>query len=104
MIKPVAGPAPRDNQIRIGVQKWPRGEAQTREEGAILAESRARAAAVSCEDCFFRRRGLCALGLDAPCPTFRPDTPDGLVPPRQPALLMRHRREQLAAPAFSRAA
>ena len=24
-----------------------------------------------------------------PCPTFRPDTPRGLVPPRQPALLMR---------------
>jgi len=47
---------------------------------------------VTCEDCFFRRRGLCALGLDSPCPTFRPDTPDGLVPPRQPALLMRHRR------------
>ena len=46
-------------------------------------------AAVSCEDCFFRRRSLCALGLDSPCPTFRPDTPDGLVPPRQPALLMR---------------
>lgn len=54
-----------------------------------MADGRARNAAVSCEDCFFRRRGLCALGLDAPCPTFRPDTPDGLVPPRQPALLMR---------------
>ena len=57
--------------------------------GRTLAEGRARNAAVSCEDCFFRRRGLCALGLDSPCPTFRPDTPDGLVPPRQPALLMR---------------
>jgi hypothetical protein len=48
---------------------------------------------VSCEDCFFRRRSLCALGLDAPCPTFRPDTPDGLVPPRQPALLLRDREQ-----------
>jgi len=48
---------------------------------------------VSCEDCFFRRRSLCALGLDSPCPTFRPDSPDGLVPPRQPALLMRDRRQ-----------
>jgi hypothetical protein len=57
--------------------------------GQTLAEGRARGAAVSCEDCFFRRRNLCALGLDSPCPTFRPDTPDGLVPPRQPALLMR---------------
>jgi hypothetical protein len=58
---------------------------------SILAERRARTAAVSCEECFFRRRGLCALGLDSPCPTFRPDSPDGLVPPRQPALLMRDR-------------
>lgn len=43
----------------------------------------------TCEDCFFRRRMLCALALDEPCSTFRPDTPDGLVPPRQPALLER---------------
>jgi hypothetical protein len=43
----------------------------------------------SCDDCFFRRRNLCALGLDEPCPTFRPDTPNGLVPPLQPSLLMR---------------
>jgi hypothetical protein len=61
--------------------------------GRTLANGRARNAAVTCEDCFFRRRGLCALGLDSPCPTFRPDTPDGLVPPRQPALLMRDRGE-----------
>jgi hypothetical protein len=43
----------------------------------------------SCEDCFFHRRMLCALDLDEPCSTFRPDTPHGLVPPRQPALLVR---------------
>ena len=54
-----------------------------------LAKGQARSAAVTCDDCFFRCRGLCALGLDSPCPTFRPDTPEGLVPPRQPALLMR---------------
>lgn len=54
-----------------------------------MADGRARGAAVTCEDCFFRRRSLCALGLESPCPTFRPDTPDGLVPPRQPALLVR---------------
>jgi hypothetical protein len=57
--------------------------------GLALTERRARNAAVSCDQCFFRRRGLCALGLDSPCPTFRPDTPDGLIPPRQPSLLMR---------------
>jgi hypothetical protein len=56
-----------------------------------LATGRARPSAqkASCEDCFFRKRNLCALGLDEPCPTFRPDTPAGLVPPRQPSLLMR---------------
>ena len=43
----------------------------------------------SCEDCFFHRRMLCALDLDEPCSTFRADGPQGLVPPRQPALLMR---------------
>jgi hypothetical protein len=57
-----------------------------------LAGGRANRAAkkrVTCDDCFFRARNLCALGLDEPCPTFRPDSPSGLVPPRQPELLMR---------------
>ena len=43
----------------------------------------------SCEDCFFHRHMLCALALDEPCSTFRPDTGEGLVPPRQPSLLLR---------------
>ncbi len=43
----------------------------------------------SCEDCFFHHHLLCALDLDEPCSTFRPDSPTGLVPPRQPALLLR---------------
>jgi hypothetical protein len=43
----------------------------------------------SCQDCFFHRNMLCALGLDEPCSTFRPDSDHGLVPPRQPALLLR---------------
>ncbi len=43
----------------------------------------------SCEECFFRCHGLCALDLDQPCSTFRPNLPEGLVPPRQPALLVR---------------
>lgn len=43
----------------------------------------------SCDECFFRCHGLCALDLDGPCSTFRPNGPDGLVPPRQPALLLR---------------
>ena len=43
----------------------------------------------SCEECFFHRKMLCALALEEPCSTFREDTPDGLVPPRQPSLLLR---------------
>jgi hypothetical protein len=45
--------------------------------------------AASCEDCYFHRNLLCALEQDGPCATFRPDRPEGLVPPRQPVLLMR---------------
>ena len=43
----------------------------------------------SCADCFFHCQMLCALDLDEPCSTFRPNTTDGLVPPRQPVLLLR---------------
>jgi hypothetical protein len=52
--------------------------------------------AISCDDCFFRCRGLCALDLAEPCSTFRPDSPDGLIPPRQPALLLRARDAEAA--------
>jgi hypothetical protein len=37
----------------------------------------------SCEGCFFGRQRLCALELDGPCATFRPDSPEGLRPQRQ---------------------
>jgi hypothetical protein len=50
-----------------------------------------------CESCFFGCRGLCALDLGGPCATFRPDTPDGLQPPVQPALLVRDEGAALAA-------
>jgi hypothetical protein len=42
---------------------------------------------ITCEDCYFRRELLCALRLDEPCPTFRPASALGLVPPRQAPLL-----------------
>jgi hypothetical protein len=45
--------------------------------------------APTCEDCYFHRNALCALELGEPCATFRPNRPEGLVPPRQPVLLMR---------------
>jgi hypothetical protein len=50
----------------------------------------------SCEDCFFHRNLLCALDLDEPCSTFRPDSNAGLVPPRQPSLLVRDATTELA--------
>lgn len=53
--------------------------------------SRARAGRrpkVSCDECFFRCNGLCALDLTEPCPTFRPAGP-GLIPPTQLTLVER---------------
>ncbi|HVM68462.1 MAG TPA: hypothetical protein VM204_01330 [Gaiellaceae bacterium] len=45
-------------------------------------------AEASCNDCYFRRAGLCALPGDAPCPTFRA-AKAALEPPRQPRLVPR---------------
>jgi len=44
---------------------------------------------ITCEDCYFRRAGLCALVLAEPCPTFRAHSRGSLVPPRQPRLVPR---------------
>ena len=41
----------------------------------------------TCNDCYFRREGLCALPGDRPCPTFRAATPGRLTPPKQPTLV-----------------
>ena len=48
-----------------------------------MAKRRAAAPKPRCEDCYFRRLGLCALEVDEPCATFRPYSPDGLRPPGQ---------------------
>jgi hypothetical protein len=42
---------------------------------------------VTCDDCFFRREGLCALPGQTPCPTFRATVSGSLAPPRQPRLV-----------------
>lgn len=55
---------------------------------------------VACEDCFFRCNLLCALQLDDPCPTFRPDSPEGLRPPQQLRFAFRQERRTQAAWAF----
>ena len=51
---------------------------------------------VTCEDCFFRTNMLCALSVAEPCATFRPDTPEGLRPPRQLRFHFRQDRRQSA--------
>lgn len=43
----------------------------------------------TCNDCFFRRAGLCALPGDTLCPTFRAARAGTLEPPRQPRLVPR---------------
>ena len=52
---------------------------------------------VSCEQCFFRCNLLCALTLDEPCPTFRPNHPEGLRPPEQLRFNFRQERRTRAA-------
>ena len=42
--------------------------------------------APTCEDCYFRRHGLCAMAPERPCPTFRAAART-LRPPRQPRLV-----------------
>jgi hypothetical protein len=56
-----------------------------------MSKARAKSKKPSCEECYFRCNMLCALALDEPCATFRPDHPDGLRPPRQ---LRFHFRQQ----------
>ena len=60
----------------------------------------AKAKKVTCEACFFRRNLLCALRLDEPCATFRPDTPEGLRPPDQLRFVFREQRATRATYAF----
>jgi len=42
--------------------------------------------APTCDDCYFRRHGLCAMAQEHPCPTFR-RAARTLQPPRQPRLV-----------------
>jgi hypothetical protein len=48
-------------------------------------------AGATCDDCYFRRAGLCALPGESPCPTFRAVSRGALAlqPPRQPRLVPR---------------
>lgn len=43
----------------------------------------------TCNDCYFRQAGLCALPGETPCPTFRVSAKGALVPPPQAPLVLR---------------
>jgi hypothetical protein len=45
-----------------------------------------RQSAPTCDDCYFRKHGLCAMTPERPCPTFRAAA-RALQPPRQPRLV-----------------
>jgi hypothetical protein len=53
----------------------------------------------SCNDCYFRRAGLCALPGDEVCPTFRSIRRGALTPPVQPPLVPRPLRTLITAAA-----
>ena len=44
--------------------------------------------ASTCDDCYFRQEGLCALPGNRVCPTFRESRTGSLVPPPQPRLVL----------------
>jgi hypothetical protein len=59
---------------------------------------RAQSRQPTCDGCFFRCNLLCALELDEPCATFRPDRPEGLKPPEQLRFVFRQDRRTWAFP------
>lgn len=65
-----------------------------------MAQHRTKARKVTCEDCFFRCHGLCALDLSEPCATFRPEGPEGLAPPRQLRFAFRNETRSRSSWAF----
>ena len=74
-----------------------------KENPGRMSKARARNKKPSCEECYFRCNMLCALPLDEPCATFRPDHPEGLRPPRQLRFHFRQQGRTTAAWAFPNA-
>jgi hypothetical protein len=68
-----------------------------------MTKGRTKIKAPSCDDCYFRCNLLCALSVDEPCATFRPDHPEGLRPPRQLRFHFRQPGRTTAAWAFPNA-
>ena len=74
--------------------------AHKKETAPRMSKARARSKKPSCEDCYFRCNLLCALSVDEPCATFRPNHPEGLRPPSQLRFVFRQERRRQAAWAF----
>ncbi len=58
-----------------------------------MAQRRSTERKVTCGECYFGRNLLCAISTSEPCPTFRPDRPEGLRPPRQLRFEFRQRTQ-----------
>lgn len=71
-----------------------------KEENIGMANGRTSAARASCDDCFFNANLLCAVTSIGPCPTFRPNRPEGLRPPSQLKFVFRQERRLQVAWAF----
>lgn len=54
----------------------------------------------TCEGCFFRNHGLCALTETQACTTWRPNAAEGLQPPTQLRFTFRQERRTRSAWAF----
>jgi hypothetical protein len=64
-----------------------------------MATARSKTKKVSCESCYFKCNLLCALSVEEPCVAYRPDSPEGLKPPRQMRLAFRD--DSISRPAFA---
>jgi hypothetical protein len=71
------------------------GSRHCKKRGLTSTMAAAKKKCIRCEDCYFKQNMLCALNLDAPCPTYRP-AEQGLKPQRQLAFVFRTERTHAA--------
>lgn len=71
-------------------------------DATLWEDARALARARTCNDCFFRRKGLCALATETPCPTFREMRAGRITAPKQPALVAPTTEGRVVVAALSR--
>ncbi len=71
-------------------------------DATLWEDARNVARARTCNDCFFRRKGLCALATETPCPTFREMRAGRITAPKQPALVAPTSEGRVVVAALSR--